>query len=126
MKKKWFVALAVVGVAMLAFGILSSLPVRADGGDTQGFSPARFALVEGEINVSMLQQGGDNTQKVMMKIDTVTGQVWVLQLTVAASNDPQVNRAVWTPVANSGSYQPGGPQQNAPAGGNGGNNLNSF
>ena len=76
----------------------------------------RYALVEGEIDVAQLQQGGRNSeQKVMLKIDTTTGQVWVLQLSVNGPNDPTVRSAVWAPVANDGSFNPAGQIQVAPS-----------
>ncbi len=111
MRKAW-VAVAAAGLGILALGVYSSIPVHA-AGDSQVFSPARFALVEGSVNVGMQQSNGlqKSEQKAMFKVDTMTGQVWVLQLSVTASNDPTVQSAVWAPVSNPGdgvSFQPFG------------------
>lgn len=110
--KKILVVAAVAAVALLAVGIYTSLPAQADNsGNSQLFTPGRYALVEGEINVATLSQPGgrnSNEQKVMFKVDTTTGQVWVLQLGIVAPNDPTVNSAVWAPVSNSGGFTPFG------------------
>ena len=110
--KKILIVAAVAVVALLAAGVYTSLSARADSsGNSQLFTPGRYALVEGEINVATLSQnGGRNAdeQKVMFKVDTVTGQVWVLQLGIVAPNDPTVNSAVWAPVSNSGGFTPFG------------------
>ena len=96
----------VAAFVLLTVGILTSLPARADNNaNSQLYPNGRYALVEGEIDVAQLQQGGRNSeQKVMLKIDTTTGQVWVLQLSVNGPNDPTVRSAVWAPVANDGSF----------------------
>ena len=107
----------VAAFVLLTVGILTSLPARADNNaNSQLYPNGRYALVEGEIDVAQLQQGGRNSeQKVMLKIDTTTGQVWVLQLSVNGPNDPTVRSAVWAPVANDGSFNPAGQIQVAPS-----------
>ena len=55
-----------------------------------------------------MERRNGNEQKVMFKVDTTTGQVWVLQLGIVAPNDPTVNSAVWAPVSNSGGFTPFG------------------
>ena len=107
----------VAAFVLLTVGILPSLPARADNNaNSQLYPNGRYALVEGEIDVAQLQQGGRNSeQKVMLKIDTTTGQVWVLQLSVNGPNDPTVRSAVWAPVANDGSFNPAGQIQVAPS-----------
>lgn len=92
-------------VALLAAGVLVSLPAQADNnGNSQLYPSGRFALVEGEINVATVQEGQGNVQKVMMRVDTATGQVWVLQLSVNSKNDPTVRSAVWAPALNDGNF----------------------
>ena len=99
----------VAAFVLLTVGILTSLPARADNNaNSQLYPNGRYALVEGEIDVAQLQQGG-------RKIDTTTGQVWVLQLSVNGPNDPTVRSAVWAPVANDGSFNPAGQIQVAPS-----------
>ncbi len=110
--KKILIVAVVAAVALLAAGVYTSLSARADSsGNSQLFTPGRYALVEGKINVATLSQtGGRNAdeQKVMFKVDTATGQVWVLQLGIVAPNDPTVNSAAWAPVSNSGGFTPFG------------------
>lgn len=90
----------VAAFVLLAVGILTS---PAGPGPTTMRIPssirtAAMRWCEGEIDVAQLQQGGRNSeQKVMLKIDTTTGQVWVLQLSVNGPNDPTVRSAVWAP-----------------------------
>ncbi len=109
MRKMWLgLSAAALGVA--ALGIYATVPAGAAAEDSQTFSPSRYALVEGEVNVGILQNPGaaGNVQKALFRVDTVSGQVWVLQLSVVAFNDPTVTSAVWAPVSNSGTYQPVG------------------
>ena len=109
--KQWtgVAALLAVGAAL---GVYSAIPAKAGNGGTQIFTPARYALLQGELNVSMLQENPDvngndgSMQKAVFRIDTVTGEVWVLQLAIAAWNQPGVTSASWAPIADSGAIQP--------------------
>ena len=103
MNKIQIAALAAVAAGAIAFGIGSALPARADSsGGTQVFVPARYALVQGEVNVSTLQQDinaeGGFTQKAIFRLDTTTGEVWVLQLSIVGANQPQVTSGSWMKV----------------------------
>jgi len=108
--RKLMILGSVAAAALLGTGLLVSLPARADNNENSQLYPAgRFALVEGEINVATAQEGSQsNSQKVMLKVDTATGQVWVLQLCISGSNDPTVRSAAWAPVLNQGTFNPGG------------------
>ena len=108
--KKLMILGGVAAVALLGAGLLVSLPAHADNNTNSQLYPAgRYALVEGQINIATVQQSGqNNTQKVMLKIDTATGQIWVLQLCVSSSNDPTVRSAVWAPVLNQGGFNVNG------------------
>ena len=98
------VAAVVAAVAVTAAFL--SWPVRASA-DTQTFTSARYALIQGDINVGMLNPGaGDNVQNVLFKLDTTTGDVWALQMTVVSGNDPTVQGANWFKIANAGTFQP--------------------
>ncbi len=101
---KMFVAIIISVVSLLA-GVAISAAFAQDG-DSQVFSPARFALVEANINVAMLQPGGSgsNQQRVLTRLDTRTGQVSILQLTVNGPGNPTVQSAVWAPVQAGGQY----------------------
>ncbi len=97
MKKTVWIALGI----LLILGAALVLPnlYGVDEGGTQAFSPARYILLEGEINVAMRNPGAAGTiQKAMFRLDTVTGRVWVLQMTVMGNNNPQVQSASWYPV----------------------------
>jgi len=107
--KKLMILGGVAAMALLGAGLLVSLPAQAENDENSQLYPSgRFALVEGNINVASVQEGQINTQNVMLKIDSATGQVWVLQLCVNGKNDPTVRSAVWAPVLNQGSFNVGG------------------
>jgi len=107
--------------------VSAALPLAAGGGaDTQLFTPARYALVAAEVDTASLQPGtGGPTgrRQVLVKLDTVSGRCWVLQLAVAGADNPTVIGASWAAVAeavsNPRAAMPGGnPLQNN-GGGNG-------
>ena len=90
--------LMIIG-GIAAAGVLTSLPAQADSSsDSQLFNAGRYALVAAEVDTLTLQQGVGNEQQVVLKIDTVTGQVWVLQITSGGPNNAQVTNATWQPV----------------------------
>jgi len=81
--------------------------LAAGSGGTQGYEPSRFALMEASANVSYVANSGgmnQNVQKIVLKLDTRTGQVWVLQLAVNGSGDPTVCGAVWAKVEDRGRF----------------------
>ena len=95
MMPKKSLATALVGGALAA----AAIPARA--ADTQGFTPARYVIVAAEVNVALIQNdanGGAGTRKVLLKMDTQTGEVWILQLGIFGGNDPRVTAASWCPV----------------------------
>ena len=101
----WTIALTATATAVVL--IIMFFPARAQSAPTtQGFQPARFALETAEINVNMLQSSGDNTQKVLFKINTATGEVWALQMATTSMVNPQITSASWVRV------QPNPPMRN--------------
>lgn len=83
----------------------------AQGAGSQGYIPARFALIQGSLSVSNIVNSGGtshNVQQCILKLDTRTGDVWVLQLAVNGSGDPTVRSAVWAKVNDSGAFYPNG------------------
>ena len=87
--------------AALAGGCLATAAVSVRAADTQGFTPARYVIVAAEVNVALIQNdanGGAGTRKVLLKMDTQTGEVWILQLGIFGGNDPRVTAASWCPV----------------------------
>ena len=87
--------------AALVCGCLMAAAVSARAADTQGFTPARYVIVAAEIDVALIQNdanGGAGTRKVLLRMDTQTGEVWILQLGIFGGNDPSVTAASWCPV----------------------------
>ena len=105
MKRTYFILSAVL--LMIGAGLLF-LPSSSEAGNgTQSFTPARYALTDAEIDVSIsVPNGPVKEQKVMFKLDTVTGDVWVLQLSVQGQNEPAFAAANWVKVQ-PGSIPPG-------------------
>ena len=66
---------------------------------TQMYTPARFALELAEINVTMQQPYGNNTQKLLFKLNTATGEVWALQISTISITNPQILSAGWVKVS---------------------------
>ena len=95
MKNWWIAATA----ALLAIIAAWALKARASESDTQLFTPARYALVAAEVDVAQIQGAGSagagHSRKVVMKLDSRTGEVWVLEMQVMGGNDPKVNAANW-------------------------------
>lgn len=86
--------------------------LAAENTSTQEFAPARYALLEASVNVSSVLNSGAfdrGVQKTVLKIDTRTGQVWVLQLAVNGVGDPTVCSAVWAKVQEQGTFYRSGP-----------------
>lgn len=84
----------------------------AQGTGTETYVPSRFALMQGSLSISNITGSGgtsNNIQQCILKLDTRTGEVWVLQLAVNGSGDPTVRSAVWAKVSNSGVFYPNGP-----------------
>jgi hypothetical protein len=46
----------------------------------------------------MLQPYGSNTQKMLFKVDTVTGDVWTLQVSTRSHVNPEIQSANWVKV----------------------------
>ena len=99
--KKLMIIGGIAAAVLVAAGILTSLPAQADSSsDSQLFNAGRYALVAAEVDVQTLQQGISNEQQVVLKIDTVTGKTWVLEITSGGANNPEINTATWTSVGN--------------------------
>lgn len=99
-------------IAAALTALLGCFWLGAQNDTTQDFQQSRFALLSAELNISNITGSGgisNNVQKSVLKLDTKTGEVWVLQLTVNGTGDPTVRSAVWAKVSNSGTYYPSGP-----------------
>ena len=102
-------------VIAIASVILAAVWLRGQNSSTQSYEAARFALLAAEMNISnVINSGGfsQNVQKCVLKLDTRTGEVWILQAAVNGPSDPTVRSAVWAKVSGTGSFYPmGAPMQ---------------
>lgn len=106
-KMKLFLIAAVAAAALLCVWLGAQ-----STGTTQNYSPARYALVQGSVTISNITDSGgmsNNIQQCMFKLDTRTGETWVVQLAVNGAGDPTVRSAVWAKVQNTGTFYPNGP-----------------
>lgn len=93
----WFLVLTATAFAVVA--VIAFFPARAQSAQTtQSFRTGRFALEMAEINVRRLQPHGENTQKMLFKVDTVTGEVWALQVSTRSFINPDITSANWVKV----------------------------
>lgn len=93
----WLIILTATAVAVVA--VIALFPARAQSEQTtQSFRAGRFALETAEVNVKMLQPSGQNTQKMLFKVDTVTGDVWALQVSSRSNVNPDIQSANWVKV----------------------------
>ena len=122
MKSRFFRPAAAPLAALLL--IAAAAPLAAgSAADTQLYTPARYVLIAAEVDAASLQEGSGGElgrRQVLVRLDTVTGRCWVLQLKVAGAQDPQVLAANWAAV-NEAVDRPGPmvPPQNGDNGGGG-------
>lgn len=103
----------IIYIAAAAAALLFCFWLGGQGLSTQSFDPARYALLAAEVNISnVTNTDGNDTQKFVLKLDTRTGEVWLLQAAVNCPGDPTVRSAVWAKVANKGVFYPSGPPGN--------------
>jgi hypothetical protein len=90
---------SIIAAAVIATILLLTLLIpsgRAQSSDSQEYHPSRYVIVAAPINVLSPGMGaGHDTQYVMVKMDTVTGKTWILQLDVAGGNNPKVRASSW-------------------------------
>jgi len=86
-------------VVMIIILILLSLMIplcNAQVGNSQEYSPSRYVIVAAQVNViSPGINGSHDTQYVLVKLDTLTGKSWILQLDVAGGDAPRVRQSAW-------------------------------
>ncbi|MBR2909975.1 MAG: hypothetical protein IKC05_00060 [Lentisphaeria bacterium] len=93
----WTLILTAVLASVLV--VIVFFPARAQSAQTtQAFRAGRFALETAEVSVKMLQPYGNNTQKMLFKVDTVTGDVWALQVSTRSHVNPEIQSANWVKV----------------------------
>jgi hypothetical protein len=102
---KTTVSVTITILIIIALFIIS-LTSKADNGNSQQYRSARYVILAGEVNAAMLNSGGNHLQKVLVKMDTSTGQTWIMQLSVTSHMNPKVRDAVWAPIKNNGQFSP--------------------
>ena len=100
------ISISITLIIIVALLIISFTSLADNNNNTQPYKPARFALLAGEVNAAMFNSNGNHTQKVIVKLDTTTGQTWIMQLSVNSGNNPKVRDAVWAPIKNNGQFSP--------------------
>ena len=85
--KLFFLLLAVSLISMAT----SAFILKADGESTQSFTMQnRYALLSGPILVQSKFSTSSVRADAILKIDAVTGEVWILQLTIASPQQPTI------------------------------------
>lgn len=91
-----YVPAALIVTALAVWQLATRL--NASDNPVQNYPPSRFVLLSAELNVSSFQAAVPNTRKVVIQSDTVTGQCWVLELTIPSAGNFHVASARWRPV----------------------------
>lgn len=93
---KHFLIIAAGIIATIALLTLLIPSGKAQSSNSQNYQPSRYVIVAAQINVLSPRMGADrDTQYVMVKMDTVTGKTWILQMDVAGGNNPKVRSSSW-------------------------------
>jgi hypothetical protein len=106
MHYKKTISISITLIIIVALLLLGFTAFSDDNNNTQPYKHARYALLSGEVNAAMFNGNNHHTQKVIIKIDTTTGQTWIMQLSVNSGNNPKVRDAVWAPIKNNGQFTP--------------------
>lgn len=94
--KHFYLSIMAIIVIVLLLCVLLLPTGNAQTGNSQEFTPSRFVITAAEINVLSPQMNGSNaTQNVLVKMDTLTGKSWILQLEVAGGNEPRIRNSAW-------------------------------
>ena len=98
--KKYYVIGAFAAAAAIFLLMLVLIPsLTAQNANSQDFTPSRYVVVAADVNVLSPQIGNSGKiQSVMLKLDTVTGRSWILQVHVMGGNDPKVRYSSWHEV----------------------------
>ncbi|MGE4563527.1 MAG: hypothetical protein AB7F32_01530 [Victivallaceae bacterium] len=97
LKKSIMLAVAAVVLGGV-LAIYSANTAQAEANTSQQYTPARYAVINAVVQVQSSTDHGVNNQSSLFKIDSTTGQVWMLQATVQSMANPQILNAVWVPV----------------------------
>ena len=79
--------------------VLGTAIMRADDTSTQGFTMNnRYALLSGRILVDSKYSDNQTIADAILKIDAVTGDVWILQMTINSPQTPNIVSAEFVPT----------------------------
>lgn len=93
--KNYSVLIAVSSISLL----VGSFIAKADGESSQSFTmQSRYALLSGPILVRSENYENPTTANAIFKIDSVTGQVWILHLTIESPARPTILSARFVPT----------------------------
>ena len=98
--KKYYVIGAFAAVTAIFLLMLALIPsLTAQNANSQDFTPSRYVVIAADVNVLSPQMGNSGKiQSVMLKLDTITGKAWILQVHVMGGNDPKVRYSSWHEV----------------------------
>ena len=98
MKKHCIIVSIVIIIALLLMAVF--IPeTGAQTGNSQDYSPCRYVIVAAEMDVDSLQMGESrDPRKVIVKMDTISGKTWVMQLGVTGGNAPKIRYSSWHEV----------------------------
>ena len=97
--KKFYIAGIVVIVINLLLAAIFIPESRAQSDNTQLFTPSRYVIAAALMNVISPHVGGNHRQRnVIVKMDTVTGKTWVLQMYVSGGAEARVKATEWLEV----------------------------
>ncbi len=99
MKKFYLIGITSAIAAAAAWLLLFIPESTAQNINSQDFTPSRYVVIASDINVLSPQMGSNGKiQSVMLKMDTVTGKAWILQVHVMGGNEPKVRSSFWHEV----------------------------
>ncbi|MBO7328153.1 MAG: hypothetical protein J6W00_05200 [Lentisphaeria bacterium] len=99
MKKFYLIGICTALAAVISLLLIFIPESTALSTDSQNFTPSRFVVIAADINVLSPQMGNNGKiQSVVLKMDTMTGKAWILQVQVMGGNEPKVRTSSWHEV----------------------------
>ena len=99
MKNIYFIGGAVILLNLLLAAIF--IPESsAQSGDSQSFTPSRYVITSAPVHVISphVSTNSNRLQNVMVKMDTVTGKAWMLQLYVTGGAEAKLRQSSWQEI----------------------------
>jgi len=95
--KNWWILIALALLGNLGCLLLMGKDASMQA-TTQPYVQSRYALLNGPV-LGTSQNLAPVVQNALFRIDTVTGQVWVLQIQIQDVSNPQVLKALFIPTS---------------------------